>query len=58
MVVLVDEAFTTKTCCCCGKINNNVGCSETFKCSTCKTTIGRDVNAAKNILLKGIIKNL
>jgi IS605 OrfB family transposase len=58
MVVMVNEAYTTKTCSCCGTINNNVGSSEIFNCTKCNKSVGRDVNAAKNILLKGIIKHL
>ena len=58
LVIMVNEAYTTKTCSCCGTINNNVGSSEIFNCTNCNKYIGRDVNAAKNILLKGIIKHL
>ena len=58
LVIPVNEAYTTKTCSCCGTINNNVGSSEIFNCTNCNKSVGRDVNAAKNILLKGIIKHL
>ena len=53
-VILVNEAFTSKTCSCCGS-RYNIGSSKTYNCSNCKTTIDRDINAAKNILIKGII---
>ena len=56
-VHLVNEAYTTKTCSFCGCIND-VGASKIFKCKRCKCTVGRDVNAGKNILMKGIITNL
>ena len=56
-VFLVPEHYTTKTCSCCGKINNNVGCKEVFECDHCKLVAGRDVNAAKNIKMKGIFSN-
>ena len=58
LVIPVNEAYTTKTCSCCGTINNNVGSSEIFNCTNCNKSVGRDVNAAKNILLKGIVKHL
>jgi len=53
-VILVNEAFTTKTCSCCGS-RYEIGKSKTYICSKCNTTMDRDINAAKNILLKGII---
>ncbi len=52
---LIPEQHTTKTCSCCGIINSP-GRSETYHCLGCKTTMGRDLNAAKNILMKGLIK--
>lgn len=51
-VKIVTEEFTSKTCGCCGLINNKLGSSETFKCSGCHLEIDRDFNGARNILLK------
>ena len=34
LIFAVNEAFTTQTCSCCGKITK-VGCSTTFNCSNC-----------------------
>jgi IS605 OrfB family transposase len=48
----VDESYTTMTCGNCGKHNLNVGSKKIFKCPTCKFTAGRDVNAARNIMIK------
>jgi transposase len=56
-VFLVNESFTTKTCSCCGKLNDP-GSSEVYKCTYCKKSVGRDTNASKNILMKGIINCL
>jgi len=56
MVFLVKEHHTTQTCSFCGTINKP-GISKKYNCSSCKHTIGRDINASKNILMKGIIKN-
>ncbi len=55
-VVFVKEHLTTKTCSCCGK-SNFPGCSKVYNCSYCKKTIGRDTNASKNILMKGLVQN-
>ena len=57
LLFIVHEANTTKTCSFCGSINcpNK---SEVYNCSNCKRNIGRDINAAKNILMKGIITYL
>lgn len=57
LVLTVNESFTTKTCSFCGTINHP-GYSEIYSCSKCNKNIGRDINAAKNILMKGIIEHL
>ena len=53
VIYLVNESFTTKTCSACGNVNNFVGSSEIYKCKnkSCNIHIGRDINAAKNILI-------
>jgi putative transposase len=55
LVFLIPEPYTTKCCSNCGTINNNVGCKEVFNCSNCGLNTGRDVNASKNIKMKGIL---
>ena len=55
LIFAINEAYTTQTCSCCGKITK-VGCSTIFDCKNCFKTMGRDVNASKNILIKGILK--
>jgi putative transposase len=57
-VVLCKEHHTTKTCGNCGKINEKIGGKKIFKCSACKLTLDRDVNAARNILIRGLTKYL
>ena len=52
----INESYTTKTCSNCGIINNNVGSKEIFNCSFCNITTGRDLNASKNIMMKGLLK--
>jgi putative transposase len=57
-VIICTEEYTSKTCGCCGVIKSNLGGSKIFNCSTsCKSTINRDVNGARNILLKYITEN-
>jgi len=53
----VKEHFTTKTCSNCGIINEP-GLSRIYTCKKCLKTTGRDVNASKNILMKGIVENI
>lgn len=57
IVYEIAEPFTTKTCSSCGQINNPEA-STVFNCSSCKLNIGRDVNASKNICMKGIVQHL
>lgn len=46
------EEYTSKTCSGCGFIHENLGSNKTFNCPQCCKIFDRDVNAAKNILLK------
>ena len=52
-IIIKPEFFTSKTCGKCGKLNLNLKkCDEIFNCSYCKLKIGRDINGARNILLR------
>ena len=53
IVIVVPEHYTTKTCSSCGMIDNNVGSKEAYSCINCNLCTGRDINAAKNIKMKG-----
>jgi putative transposase len=53
-VVVQDEAYTSKTCGMCGTRNNKLGSNETFICENCTFETHRDVNGARNILLKSL----
>ena len=55
LVICVKEHYTSKTCSYCGSLYN-VGKSKVYNCSQCKNTMDRDINASKNILLKGIME--
>lgn len=52
VLYICDEHFTTKTCGSCGFIHNDIGKSKLFVCPKCNYTAGRDVNAARNVLLR------
>ena len=51
-VNIVDEAYTSKTCGCCGVLNETLGGSKKFHCKSCGTAVDRDVNEARNIATK------
>ena len=51
-VNIVNEAYTTMTCGKCGTLNKNVGSSRIFNCLDCGVSIDRDLNGARNILIK------
>ena len=51
-VVICDEAYTSKTCGRCGALHQKLGGNKTFKCPSCCLVLDRDVNGARNILLK------
>jgi len=50
---IVSEAYTSKTCTRCGVLNN-IGSNEIYHCKECDLVIDRDINGARNILLKNI----
>jgi hypothetical protein len=50
--IVCDEAYTSKTRGQCGGIHQHPGVCKTFKCPSCKLVIERDVNRARNILLR------
>lgn len=59
-VLIKSECYTSKTCTKCGTLNYNLGSKEVFCCNNCKLIIDRDVNGARNIMLKNYnqIQNL
>jgi len=54
IILFCNEIMTSKTCTKCGKINEMLGKSKTFKCPSCHIEIDRDVNGARNILLRAL----
>ena len=55
-LTIVDEYNTTKGCSNCSKLND-IGSSKEYECKGCKKKYPRDVNSAKNILLRAIKKD-
>lgn len=51
-VIETTEAWTSKTCGCCGMINDKLGMSRDFLCKQCNIEMDRDVNASRNVLLR------
>lgn len=50
-IVIGHERSSTKTCTNCLALNQEIGGSERFVCSECGMSFGRDIQAARNILL-------
>jgi len=53
-IQVVGEAFTSKTCTNCGYIKYNLHSNKLFSCDECNIQIDRDINGARNILLKSL----
>ena len=51
---IVDESYTSKTCTNCGVIKADLGSSKIYQCDKCSLIIDRDVNGARNILIKNV----
>ncbi|UPR01611.1 putative IS605 transposase [Chloropicon primus] len=54
-LAIVTEEYTSKTCGRCGHIKDNLGGAEVYKCQKCGFKCGRDVNGARNVLLKHLL---
>ncbi len=51
-VIIRPEYYTSKTCTKCGCLKHDLGSSKIYECKSCKTIIDRDVNGARNIMLR------
>jgi putative transposase len=54
LVVRCNESYTSKTCTNCGHIHTKLGGSKVFNCPSCGIRIPRDVNGARNIMLRAL----
>ncbi len=56
LLLVQPEAYTSKTCGVCGRLNNNLGLHPVFHCphQDCAYTTGRDHNGANNMIIKAI----
>ena len=52
-VIFVDPKNTSKTCSCCGHVQNMPLEKREFHCGRCESILDRDVNAAINIKRRG-----
>ena len=50
----VDPAYTSQTCSLCGFISKDSRQGERFCCVKCGMEMDADINAAKNILMRGV----
>jgi putative transposase len=57
-VVICDEHFTSKTCGNCGFVHHLLGRLKHFTCPRCQIEMDRDINAARNILLRYLTINI
>ena len=48
-IIIINEYLTSKTCCRCHNIKNDLGATKVYECSKCNLTIDRDINASINI---------
>ncbi|VBB18210.1 putative transposase [Yasminevirus sp. GU-2018] len=51
-VLIVDESYTSKTCGRCGEIKEDLKGAKMFKCDSCGLKIDRDINGARNIMIR------
>lgn len=57
-VIQVNESYTSMTCSECGNLHLNLKNKDTYSCQNCKVVLGRDLNAAKNIYMRYVQKEL
>lgn len=54
LVIRCNESYTSKICTNCGFIHHKLGGSKLFNCPSCGIRIKRDVNGARNIMLRAL----
>lgn len=56
-LMIVDESYTSKTCGACGCLHHKLGGNKVFECPSCGLVIDRDINGARNILIKTFLSD-
>jgi IS605 OrfB family transposase len=56
-IIRVNEAWTSKTCTSCGNIKYDLGRKRIYKCDKCELIIDRDINGARNIMVRLLTLN-
>ena len=51
-LVIKPEYYTSKTCTSCGNLKKDLGSNKVYNCNICGLKIDRDINGARNILLR------
>jgi len=57
-VIVVTEEYTSVTCGSCGSLNDKLGKKKHFECPSCPFQCNRDVNGARNIMLKYLTEHV
>ena len=57
-VIICDESYTSKTCGICGDQHPDLKSKKVFDCRKCGSKIDRDINGARNILIKSLTSYL
>jgi putative transposase len=55
-VVVCNEAYTSKTCGACGFVHHDLEGEKVFCCPQCGVIMDRDMNAARNILIRYLVR--
>jgi transposase len=55
-VVVCSEHYTSKTCGACGYVDRQLGGKKVYSCGICGVQMDRDANAARNILIRYLVK--
>jgi putative transposase len=53
-IIVTEESYTSKTCTLCGALKKLKG-DKVYNCSHCGNKLDRDMNGARNILLKTVL---
>ncbi len=54
LVIRCNESYTSKTCTNCGFIHHKLGGAKVFNCPSCGIQVPRDVNGARNVMLRAL----